>query len=147
MIFILVIAVVLIAGGFLAALLLRADPAVVARNLRMIPVVVLGLFGIVMTLIGRANIGMMALSAAGGLYTLMRTMATVRRAPNRPSTVRRCALSMTLDDDTGHMEGMVLAGRFEGRALGDRDLEALRTLLGELAYDAGELRLLEAYLY
>lgn len=146
MIFILVIAVVLIAGGFLAALLLRADPAVVARNLRMIPVVVLGLFGIVMTLIGRANIGMMALSAAGGLYTLMRRMAPVRRDPNRHSTVRSAALEMTLDHDTGHMEGMVLAGRFEGRALGEMDLEELRTLLGELAYDADGLRLLEAYL-
>jgi hypothetical protein len=60
--------------------------------------------------------------------------------------VRTAALEMELDHDSGALEGMVLAGRFEGRQLGGLEEGDLVALRGELAGDADSLQLLEAYL-
>ena len=60
--------------------------------------------------------------------------------------MRTAALEMELDHDTGAMEGMVLAGRFESRVLSDLTLEELLDLGSELAADAESMQLLETYL-
>src|SRR5690606_11175729 len=44
------------------------------------------------------------------------------------------------------LDGLVLAGRWEGRRLSELSLEDLVALLAELASDSQSLRILEAYL-
>jgi hypothetical protein len=60
--------------------------------------------------------------------------------------VRTAALEMELDHDTGSLEGMVLAGRLEGRELRALSLPELLVLREELAADSESLQLLETYL-
>lgn len=61
------------------------------------------------------------------------------------STVATDDLTMTLEHDSGEMDGEILAGAFAGRRLSDLDLGDLKTLHGELeATDSRQL--LEAYL-
>ena len=49
--------------------------------------------------------------------------------PGQASNVRTDKLAMTLDHDTGHMDGTCLAGRFSGRALSSlSDAEAMELL-------------------
>ena len=68
-----------------------------------------------------------------------------RAAPDR-SEIATPWLRMTLDHDSGDMQGRVLAGRFSGRLLGDLTEQELIALLGECAADADSARLLESYL-
>jgi DnaJ-domain-containing protein 1 len=53
---------------------------------------------------------------------------------------------MSLDHDTGEMDGDVLAGRHEGRRLSELDLKALLEVAEDMRGDAESLRLLEGYL-
>ena len=52
---------------------------------------------------------------------------------------------MTLDHETGAMDGEILAGRGAGQRLSELDLPALTTVFGELS-DADSRQLLGAYL-
>ena len=61
------------------------------------------------------------------------------------STVATDELRMTLEHDSGDMDGEVLAGTFAGKRLSSLDLAALQSLHGELG-KADSLQLLEAYL-
>lgn len=62
------------------------------------------------------------------------------------STVQAKYLRMTLDHDSGDINGEVLAGQFKGNTLDQLDLEALLRLLGECGDDEESVALLEAYL-
>ena len=53
---------------------------------------------------------------------------------------------MTLDHDSGEMDGIVLAGRFEGSTLSQMSLEDLLRLTEDFGSDEESLRLLESYL-
>jgi len=53
---------------------------------------------------------------------------------------------MELDHESGGLEGVVLAGRFEGRVLGELSREELLVLLADLGEDAESRQLLETYL-
>ncbi len=53
---------------------------------------------------------------------------------------------MTLDLETGAMDGDVLRGTFEGRGLGSLTLDDLRELLSEVQGDHESVQLLEAYM-
>lgn len=66
--------------------------------------------------------------------------------PRRRSVVRTAALEMELDHDTGALEGLVLAGRREGRTLGAMGPEELMRLYEELRSDPETRQLLETYL-
>lgn len=66
-------------------------------------------------------------------------------APPKDSSVATDELRMTLDHETGAMDGTVLAGRAAGQRLSDMDLAALNVLLGELAGEDSR-QLLGAYL-
>lgn len=61
------------------------------------------------------------------------------------STVATDELRMTLEHDSGDMDGEVLAGTFAGKRLSSLDLAALQSLHGELG-KPDSLQLLEAYL-
>ena len=53
---------------------------------------------------------------------------------------------MELDHESGGLEGVVLAGRFEGKVLGALSQEELLALLADLREDAESRQLLETYL-
>lgn len=146
MTFILVLAIVLLAAGLFGTLLLRADAAAVASAIRLIVPGVLGLVGLGALLAGRAGFGIMLMMAAVGWISSQRLRRGRRRSPGRRSSVRTAALEMELDHDSGAMEGVVLAGRHEGKTLGEMDMVDLMELHGELMSDADSIRLLEAYL-
>ncbi len=63
------------------------------------------------------------------------------------STVETSLLRMTLDHDSGNMNGEVLSGEFSGRSLDDLDREQLDTLLAWCRQqEEDSARLLETYL-
>lgn len=55
-------------------------------------------------------------------------------------------LAMTLDHDSGNMDGRILLGQFEGQRLSDLTLASLMTLLREVSADSDSESVLRAYL-
>jgi hypothetical protein len=66
--------------------------------------------------------------------------------PGQASTVQSEYIRMTLDHDSGEINGEVLAGRFAGRTLGGLDLDELLELLREFGHDKDSVAMLQAYL-
>jgi len=62
------------------------------------------------------------------------------------SELNTAFLAMTLDHDTGHMDGRVLKGQFSGNLLSELELVQLRALYQELLSDSESLQVLEAYI-
>ncbi|TIV65312.1 MAG: molecular chaperone DnaJ [Mesorhizobium sp.] len=130
-----------------ATIFVRADAARMADNLRTLGPALLGLFGATMLVVGRSSIGGLLMIAAAGWYAWMRA----KRPPAKPvaaqrSTVRTAALEMDLDHDSGKLEGLVLAGRYEGKMLGAMGIADLQQLHVELRPDPESRQLLETYL-
>ncbi|MDX2221755.1 MAG: DnaJ domain-containing protein [Rhodospirillaceae bacterium] len=69
-----------------------------------------------------------------------------RAAGPKSSTVEAAFLRMTLDHDSGAMDGAVVKGAFAGRALGSLSRAELDALRAECAGDPDSLALVEAYL-
>lgn len=142
----LVFAAIALAGLRLA---LSVPPERAAQVLRIAAPTALIAAGGIATLLGRGAVGMPLLGF--GLAWLGRVRATNRsRAAEAglesTSNVRSSYLDMTLDHDTGAMDGRVLSGTFHGARLSELDEAALEALRSEVAADADSLRLLEAYL-
>ena len=146
MTFILVLAIVLLIAGLFGTMLMRANPAAIASAIRAIVPTALGLAGLGALFAGRSGLGIMLIMAAAGWISSQRLRRVQRRSPGKRSSVRTAALEMELDHDSGAMEGLILAGRFEGKTLGELNLVDLLELHGELSSDADSIRLLEAYL-
>lgn len=126
---------------------LRLDAARLAGGLRTAGPLVLGIFGLAVLVTGRAGIGGMMLSAAAAWFMSLRSRRPVMfPAPGMRSTVRTAALEMELNHDDGSLEGTVLAGSHEGRALGTMSLDELKQLYAELSSDSESRQLLETYL-
>ena len=91
------------------------------------------------------------LAGRGGPSPLGGMFGGFRRDPNEAdagpgqSSVQTDDLRMTLNHDTGEMDGEVLRGRFRRRRLGDLDMTALVTLLAGFQ-DERSRQLLTAYL-
>jgi hypothetical protein len=130
----------------LAYAFVRVNPGRLADALRLAGPIVLVLAGAVLLLLGRAGAGGMLISAGLGWYGVARRRRGPKPTPGRRSSVRTAALEMELDHDSGALEGMVLAGSFEGRLLGSLGKHELLTLHGELSGDSESRQLLEAYL-
>jgi len=137
---------VLLVLGLLALAFARANPARLADGLRTAGPILLGIIGAVLLATGRAGFGGILISGAFAWYTYLRKNRSLRKTPGRRSTVRTAALEMELDHDSGAMEGVVLAGSYESRILGEMDMRELVGLHAELAGDGESRRLLEAYL-
>ncbi len=130
-----------------AMVFLRADAAKLASWMRTLGPVLLALIGVAALLVGRAGIGGLILSTALAWYGSMRMKRpTAKLEPGKYSTVRTAALEMELDHDTGNLEGLVLAGRHEGKMLGTMSLAELQQLYRELPGDPESRQLLETYL-
>jgi hypothetical protein len=68
-------------------------------------------------------------------------------SPGQTSRIQTRYLRMSLDHDTGAMDGEVLEGRFQGRRLAELDIQELLALFAECkAHDAQSAAVLEAYL-
>lgn len=131
-----------------ASAFLRADPARLASGMRTLGPILLALVGGAVLLVGRSGFGGIMLFVAIGWYFATRTTTRpdVRLAPGKRSTVRTAALEMELDHNTGGLEGLVLAGRHDGKMLGAMGLAELQHLYRELSGDAESRQLLETYL-
>jgi hypothetical protein len=136
----------LLVAGLLVASFVRLDAARTAGVLRVAAPVTLGAFGVALLFLGRAALGGMLISGAVAWLASNRVRANGRKSAGRRSTVRTAALEMELDHDSGALNGLVLAGKHEGRELDTMDLAALLELGKELASDGESLQLLETYL-
>lgn len=130
----------------LITVFLRVDAQSLATAIRVGGPVTLGLVGGILLLLGRAAVGGMLLSGALAWYGKGRLAQGRKKTPGRRSTVRTAALEMELDHDTGGLEGLVLAGRFEGRVLGRMAENEVVALYDELISDSESRQLLETYL-
>ncbi|WP_309086293.1 DnaJ domain-containing protein [Chelativorans sp.] len=125
---------------------MRASPAAIASALRFAGPALLGIAGLVLMFAGRAGLGGMLISLAAAWLGSSQVRRMQKPTPGQRSSVRTAALEMELDHDTGGLEGVVLAGRYEGRQLGRMSQEELLRLRQELAGDGESLQLLETYL-
>jgi hypothetical protein len=141
-------------GGFLLLvyLFVNADPVRLARNLKWTGITIAA--GAVVALIVLPP----AREFAALLFPLAMTMPLLARfravldryrtpAGGQSSTVATAFLRVTLDHDTGSMDGTILRGQFAGMRLAELGMPQLLALLRECrAEDEEGARLLEAYL-
>lgn len=90
-----------------------------------------------------------ALGLGGLALAVLRPVIAARRATPASggrSEIETAHLDMTLDHDSGTMDGTVKTGGFAGRRLSDLSTEELLALLDEVEGDADSAALLSAYL-
>ncbi len=108
-----------------------------------------GQFGLVLALTGFALLLWRAWRrrSGGGLGGAFAHPGRIPPSPGQQSTVETPYLHMSLDHDSGGMDGTVRQGRFAGRALSTLGLDELLDLLAECARaDEQSAQLIEAYL-
>jgi hypothetical protein len=138
-------------SGFLLLvyLFVNADPARLARGLKVTGIVIAVVAVATLAVSGRLAALLMPLAMLMPLLIRVRSLLDRYRPPSggQSSTVATAFLRMTLDHDTGRMEGTVLRGRFAGMRLEELGAADLLALLRECrAEDEEGARLLEAYL-
>ena len=138
-------------SGFLLLvyLFVNADPARLARGLKVTGIVIAVAAVATLAISGRLAALLMPLAMLMPLLIRVRSLLDRYRPPagGQTSTVATAFLRMTLDHDTGSMEGTVLRGRFAGTRLDELGPADLLALLRECrAEDEEGARLLEAYL-
>jgi hypothetical protein len=138
----LLVMVWLLMRGFVAV-----NPSDMAKGLRWAALGIGGVVLLVLILTGRLG---PALALAAGLAPIVMRW----RAAHAPASVAGDRsevetewLRMTLDHDTGHMEGTVRKGEFQGRRLAELGHDELLKLWREIrAMDEGAASLLESWL-
>jgi len=143
-----------ILGGLLMLvyLFVNADPARLARNLKWTGITIAGVAIVLLILLPPARelaALLLPLAIATPLLARVRSILDRYRTPagGQTSTVTTAFLRMTLDHDTGRMEGTILRGGFAGMRLDELGPADLLALLRECrAEDDEGARLLEAYL-
>jgi DnaJ domain len=134
-----------------------ANPAVLARTIKIVGGVVslavaaftgvkgelavaipLGIFGA--GLLGWSPFGASGLGNFGGLFGGLNS----KRSPGQASRVRSQFLEMSLDHDSGELNGRIVAGPFAGRSLDEFDLPRLAAMIP--GFDSESVSLLESYL-
>jgi DnaJ-like protein len=138
-------------SGFLLLvyLFVNADPARLARGLKVTGIVIAVFAVATLAVSGRLAALLMPLAMLMPLLIRVRHILDRYRPPagSQSSTVATAFLRMTLDHDTGRMDGTVLLGRFAGMRLEELTPADLLALLRECrAEDEEGARLLEAYL-
>ena len=138
-------------SGFLLLvyLFVNADPARLARGLKVTGIVIAVAAVATLAISGRLAALLMPLAMLMPLLIRVRSILDRYRPPtgSQTSTVNTAFLRMMLDHDTGSMEGTILRGRFSGMRLEELAMADLLLLLRECrAEDEEGARLLEAYL-
>lgn len=136
----------LLVAALLASVLTIASPARLAGGIRTAGQLILLIGGIGLIIAGRFGLGAMLLTGAFSWFMSSRVSRRAQKSPGQRSTVRTAALEMFLDHDSGGLEGVVLAGNFEGRELAELQFADLFDLYGELKSDSDSRQLLETYL-
>jgi hypothetical protein len=122
-------------GGGVIALAVAAFTGVKGELAVAIP---LGIFGA--GLLGWSPYGASAFGRLGGVFGGPNT----RRSPGQTSRVRSQFLDMTLDHDSGELNGQIVAGPYAGRSLDEFDLPQLTAMIS--GFDAESVALFESYL-
>jgi len=140
-----------ILSGFLMLvyLFVNADPARLARGLKVTGIVIAVLAVATLAISGRLAALLMPVAMLMPLLIRVRSLLDRYRPPvgGQASTVATAFLRMTLDHDTGSMTGTILRGRFAGMRIEELGSGDLLALLRECrAEDEEGARLLEAYL-
>jgi len=138
-------------SGFLLLvyLFVNADPARLARGLKVTGVVVAVAAVATLAISGRLAALLVPVAMLMPLLVRVRALLDRYRTPagGQTSTVATPFLRMTLDHDTGSMTGTILQGRFSGMRVEELGGADLLALLRECrAEDEEGARLLEAYL-
>jgi DnaJ domain len=144
-------------GGFailtgfvlLVYLFVNADPARLARGLKVSGIVIAVIAVATLAISGRLAALLMPVAMLMPLLIRVRSVLDRFRPPaaGQTSTVATAFLRMTLDHDTGSMTGTILRGRFSGMRVEELGSADLLALLRECrAEDEEGARLLEAYL-
>src|SRR5438132_3886753 len=138
-------------SGFLLLvyLFINANPARLAHSLKITGIVIAVLAVATLAISGRLAALLMPLAMLMPLLIRVRSLLDRYRPPagGQTSTVATAFLRMTLDHDTGSMEGTILRGRFAGMRMDELGPADLLALLRECrAEDEEGARLLEAYL-
>src|ERR1700730_4202183 len=149
-----------IIGGFavlsgfllLVYLFVNADPARLARGLKVTGIAIAVLAVVTLAISpasGRLSALLVPVAMLMPLLVRVRALLDRYRSPvgGQASTVSTAFLRMTLDHDTGSMTGTILRGRFSGMRVEELGMADLLALLRECrAEDDEGARLLEAYL-
>jgi hypothetical protein len=128
------------------------NPRTLMTGLRWAAVIVGGGAALFLLLTGRLNQALILVAGLAPLFMRWKALwNTIRNAtgPSRgqSSAVETAWLRMSLDHDTGGMDGTVLQGRWKGRRLSELSVEGLLDLLAETRVDdADSAQLVEAYL-
>ena len=133
-----------------------ANPTVLARALKITGGIVslavaafVGLRGelavaIPLGLFGAGLLGWSPFSGQGGFGNFGDLFGARPRSAGQRSQVRSQYLDMTLDHDSGELQGTIIAGPYAGRSLESFDLAQLTAMMADL--DAESIPLLESYL-
>jgi len=138
-------------GGFLLLIYLfvNADPARLARGLKVTGIVIAVVAVATLAINQRLAALLVPVAMLMPLLVRVRSLLDRYRPPSggQTSTVATPFLRMTLDHDTGSMTGTILRGHFSGMRVEELGSADLLALLRECrAEDEEGARLLEAYL-
>jgi hypothetical protein len=140
---------ILIGLLLLGYLFVNADPARLAKIVKWTGIALAALAVLALLVSGRLAMFLAPLALLLPSLRRLRSMVSGFRGPSSASTstVETRFIRMTLDHDTGAMDGTVLQGRFVGMRLRELRPNELLVLLRECrAEDEEAARLLEAYL-
>jgi hypothetical protein len=142
----------LVVGGLL---LLRwfvgADPETIIRILRWTGLGFAILVALFLMISGRFSllwIAVLGLLPWISRFRMLQRLARSARGPSRgrQSRVDTRFVAMSLDHDSGDMEGEVIEGRFTGRRISDMPLDDVLELLAEASADPQSGSVIQAYL-
>ncbi|MFX4223843.1 MAG: DnaJ domain-containing protein [Thalassobaculum sp.] len=151
-----VLGLCLVAGlGLMGRWLLNAEPRDILRALKWVGLVLA--VGLGLLVLFRGRLEWLAYMAPFALPFLLRGTHIFRRlrnaakaargpSPGQSTDVRTRWLAMTLDHDTGAMDGEVLQGPYTGRLLSDLTIEELAALGRDLDGDAESRQVFDAWL-
>jgi hypothetical protein len=144
----LVLLVLVLLGG---RALVRANPKLLARNIRKIGGVSAIVAGMLLMGTGKLMLGLpLALfgySLLNRSFSWSNPLGGADKSAGQTSSVRTDMLEMTLDHDTGGMDGMVRRGAFAGRRLSSLTGDELNLVLEEARErDTQAAQLLEAFI-
>lgn len=131
--------------------LVRANPKLLAKNIRKIGGWGAIIAAMVLMATGRMMLGLpLALfgySLLNRSFSWSNPLGSAGKSGGQTSSVRTDMLEMTLDHDSGDMDGVVRQGEFAGRRLSALSAAELETLLAEAwRRDAQAAQLLEAFI-
>ncbi len=129
-----------------------ANPKAILGSAKWVILTIALLIGLLVVATGRWGLIWMVLAGALPFISRFNNFKTILNSmrgpsPGNRSDIRTEMLAMTLDHDTGRMEGEVLVGRFKGLPLSSLPLSDLLNLLAEAERrDPKSVPLLETFL-